>query len=72
MMGEIARNSVMMSGLEHPFKSHYLGETYFEAGVAGNNIETTNVPDVRVQYRYETLQAEKVFVEEMAAIRFGT
>lgn len=27
-------------------------------GVAGNDIEKTNVPDIRVSYREETLQSE--------------
>ncbi|KAH9261550.1 AMP deaminase [Batrachochytrium salamandrivorans] len=65
-MCEIARNSVAISGLEHPFKRHYLGDLYFSDGVKGNNIEATNVPDVRVQYRSETLQAELEFVTQMA------
>jgi AMP deaminase len=35
---EIAKNSVLMSGLEHPFKSHFVGETYYLKGVQGNDI----------------------------------
>jgi len=65
-MCEIARNSVLMSGLEHPFKCHYVGDSYFQPGVMGNDIEITNVPDVRVQYRHETLCAEVGFVGKNA------
>jgi AMP deaminase len=65
-MAEIARNSVLMSGLEHPIKQHFLGEEYFAEGVHGNDIECSNVPDVRVQFRFETLQEEKKFVAESA------
>jgi AMP deaminase len=65
---EVARNSVLMSGLEHPFKAHFIGHDFFLPGVAGNDIACTNVPDVRVQYRYETLEGEMEFVRHTAAV----
>lgn len=46
-------------------KLHWLGAHYAEEGVRGNDIRRTNVPDIRVSYRYETLG------EELAMI-FGT
>ncbi len=39
-------------------KQHWLGPNYTREGVAGNDIFRTNVPDIRVAYRYETLVAE--------------
>jgi AMP deaminase len=63
-MCEIARNSVLQSGFEHPFKSHFIGPTYAEPGPAGNDIHMTNVPYIRLQYRFETLEAEKALIEQ--------
>ena len=40
-MCEVARNSVLQSGWEHPFKAHFLGDNYHEKGVRGNCIEQT-------------------------------
>lgn len=39
-------------------KQHWLGPNYTKEGVAGNDIYRTNVPDIRVAYRHETLVAE--------------
>ena len=39
-------------------KQHWLGPNYTREGVAGNDMTRTNVPDVRVAYRYETLVDE--------------
>ena len=55
---EIARNSVLQSGFEEPFKKHFLGPHYKKPGSEGNDIKETNVPEIRVQYRYEILQEE--------------
>lgn len=33
---EIARNSVLQSGFEHPFKAHFVGENYVLDGPEGN------------------------------------
>ncbi|KAK3106992.1 hypothetical protein FSP39_004575, partial [Pinctada imbricata] len=57
-MCEIARNSVLQSGFEHEVKQHWLGLHYTKEGVAGNDVSRTNVPDIRVAYRYETLVDE--------------
>ncbi|CCV00218.1 unnamed protein product [Malassezia sympodialis ATCC 42132] len=61
-MCELARNSVWQSGWENEIKRHWLGRHYFVPGAAGNDISKTNVPDVRLQYRHETLQQELAFV----------
>ncbi|XP_046803094.1 AMP deaminase 2 [Lucilia cuprina] len=57
-MCELARNSVLMSGFPHKMKQHWLGPNYTREGVAGNDITRTNVPDIRVAYRSETLLDE--------------
>jgi AMP deaminase len=39
-------------------KQYWLGPNYTKDGVAGNDISRTNVPDIRVAYRHETLVEE--------------
>lgn len=39
-------------------KQYWLGPNYTREGVAGNDITRTNVPDIRVAYRQETLPDE--------------
>ena len=50
----------MLSNLQ--VKQHWLGPNYTREGVAGNDIARTNVPDIRVAYRYESL------IEELKSI----
>ncbi|XP_046852479.1 AMP deaminase 2-like isoform X2 [Xenia sp. Carnegie-2017] len=57
-MSELARNSVVMSGFEDRVKTHWLGFNYRKQGIRGNDIHKTNVPGVRVTFRYETLLEE--------------
>ncbi|XP_051509323.1 AMP deaminase 2-like isoform X4 [Myxocyprinus asiaticus] len=57
-MCELARNSVLMSGFSHKVKSYWLGPHYLKEGQEGNDIRRTNVPDIRVAYRSETLCEE--------------
>ena len=57
-MCEIAANSVRMSGFSHADKKHFLGPDYQTCGPDGNALLCTNVPDIRVAYRYETHTAE--------------
>ncbi|KAK2526575.1 Ampd2 [Columba guinea] len=47
-MCELARNSVLMSGFSHK----------------GNDIRRTNVPDIRVSYRFETLCQELTLITQ--------
>uniref|UniRef100_A0AAR2J0K9 AMP deaminase 2 n=1 Tax=Pygocentrus nattereri TaxID=42514 RepID=A0AAR2J0K9_PYGNA len=54
-MCELARNSVLMSGFSHKVKSYWLGPSYIKEGPEGNDIRRTNVPDIRVAYRFETM-----------------
>lgn len=57
-MCELARNSVLMSGFPEPFKRHWLGAGFEREGVEGNDVRKSNVPDIRVAYRFETLVEE--------------
>ncbi|XP_053613418.1 AMP deaminase 2-like isoform X4 [Plodia interpunctella] len=54
-MCELARNSVLQSGFPHEMKQYWLGEEYMHEGPAGNDITRTNVPNVRIAFRYDTL-----------------
>ncbi|XP_042217847.1 AMP deaminase 2-like isoform X3 [Homarus americanus] len=57
-MCELARNSVLMSGFDHEMKQFWIGPNFTREGVAGNDIKRTNVPNIRVAYRHETLLDE--------------
>ncbi|XP_043572442.1 AMP deaminase 2-like isoform X4 [Chiloscyllium plagiosum] len=57
-MCELARNSVLMSGFSHKVKGYWLGPHYQKESIEGNDIRRTNVPDIRVAYRHETLCEE--------------
>ncbi|KAF6724797.1 AMP deaminase 2 [Oryzias melastigma] len=57
-MCELARNSVLMSGFSHKAKSYWLGPNYIKEGRESNDIRRSNVPDIRVAYRYETMCEE--------------
>uniref|UniRef100_A0A8C5FQI0 AMP deaminase n=1 Tax=Gadus morhua TaxID=8049 RepID=A0A8C5FQI0_GADMO len=59
---EIARNSVLQSGLSHKEKQHFLGPNYLQDGHQGNDIRRTNVAQIRLAYRYETLCNELSFL----------
>jgi AMP deaminase len=57
-MCELARNSVLQCGWEAKVKRHWIGKHYTKSGVEGNDMSKTNVPDIRVDYRHETLLEE--------------
>ncbi|CAK5088202.1 unnamed protein product [Meloidogyne enterolobii] len=57
-MCELARNSVLQSGFEDRIKLYWLGPNYREEGVLGNDVARTNVPDIRVSFRHESLVNE--------------
>uniref|UniRef100_A0A672NXJ1 AMP deaminase n=1 Tax=Sinocyclocheilus grahami TaxID=75366 RepID=A0A672NXJ1_SINGR len=59
---EIARNSVLQSGLSHEEKKHFLGVSYLKDGPEGNDIRRTNVAQIRMAYRHETLCNELSFL----------
>ncbi|KAL6452537.1 AMD1 AMP deaminase [Candida maltosa Xu316] len=62
-MCELARNSCVQSGYEAVIKKHWLGKNYLKGGIEGNDIEKTNVPDIRVGFREDTLQCEKDLID---------
>ncbi|KAG1171186.1 hypothetical protein G6F70_006831 [Rhizopus microsporus] len=57
-MCELARNSVIQSGWENKIKKHWIGKNWYKPGVEGNDMQKTNVPDIRIKFRYETLKEE--------------
>ncbi|XP_042186851.1 AMP deaminase 3-like [Oncorhynchus tshawytscha] len=59
---EIARNSVLQSGLSHQEKKHFIGANYLKDGPEGNDIRRTNVAQIRMAYRHETLYNELSFL----------
>lgn len=67
-MCELARNSVLQSGFEGAVKRHWLGETYQAPGPDGNEMEKTNVPDVRLSFRLETYLHEIALMERYAKL----
>lgn len=44
-------------------KQQWLGSRYLEDGPNGNEITKTNVPNIRLSYRQETLQAELALLQ---------
>ncbi|KAL3235059.1 AMP deaminase [Nakaseomyces bracarensis] len=65
-MCELARNSVLQSGWEAQIKRHWIGKDYLKAGVEGNDVGKTNVPNIRINYRYDTLSTELELVNHFA------
>ncbi|KAF8975974.1 AMP deaminase [Entomortierella lignicola] len=57
-MCEISRNSVRHSGFENKIKKHWIGKKWYLPGVEGNDMAKTNVPNIRVAFRSETLHEE--------------
>lgn len=45
-------------------KSHFLGADYLKEGPEGNDIRKTNVAQIRMAYRYETLCYELNLIKE--------
>ncbi|KAJ3747592.1 hypothetical protein DFH05DRAFT_1393154 [Lentinula detonsa] len=57
-LAELARNSVIQSGFEMEIKKHWLGHQWYLPGSAGNDIHKTNVPNIRLAFRHQTLLEE--------------
>ncbi|AET39192.1 AMP deaminase Ecym_4113 [Eremothecium cymbalariae DBVPG len=62
-MCELARNSVLQSGWEVRIKKHWIGKHFDEEGTQGNDVEKTNVPNIRINYRHETLSTELELID---------
>ncbi|KAF9929364.1 AMP deaminase [Linnemannia zychae] len=63
-MCEISRNSVVQSGFENKIKKHWIGKSWYLPGIPGNDMAKTNVPNIRVAFRYETLREELCMLQE--------
>ena len=59
---EVARNSVLNSDFPHDDKQHWVSDTYWLEGTRGNDIQRTNVPNLRIQFRHDVLEAEKAII----------
>lgn len=68
-MCELARNSCIQSGFEMEIKRHWLGHDWYLPGAEGNIVEKTNVPNVRVAFRYNTLMEERTMVSQVCCSR---
>ncbi|KAL9658254.1 hypothetical protein ABK040_012513 [Willaertia magna] len=62
---EIARNSAIQSGFEDVYKKHWLGTT---KRFGKNDIRQSNVPNLRIRYRYETLFDEHLYIMKSLVI----
>lgn len=63
---EIARNSVLQSGFPHSVKQNWIGLDYNLRTVKSNDMHKTNVADVRIRYRLETLYHELCTLVELS------
>ena len=57
-MCELARNSVAQSGWENSIKEEWIGKHWHKTGVEGNDIQKTNIPDIRIKHGEEALLNE--------------
>ncbi|KAF9139234.1 AMP deaminase [Mortierella sp. GBA39] len=67
-MCEISRNSVVQSGWENQIKKHWIGKTWYLPGIPGNDMTKTNVPNIRMAFRYETLREELNMLKEYSCV----
>ena len=58
---EIARNSVLMSNFDHETKKRWLGEEY----QTEHDPHKTSIPDMRIEYREQTLVTELRFLDSL-------
>lgn len=68
-MCELARNSVMQSGWEAQIKKHWIGKNFYKKGVEGNDTVKTNIPDIRIGYRNDTLSSEVTFIHKYSNMK---
>ncbi|PHJ22320.1 amp deaminase [Cystoisospora suis] len=68
---ELARNSVLQSGFEDEFKEHWLGPGFRASGCRGNCIRKTNVSNIRLQFRADTLREELCYMHDVLALRLA-
>ncbi|OJD19773.1 AMP deaminase [Emergomyces pasteurianus Ep9510] len=71
-MCELAKHSVDQCGFELSLKHRWLGPTCHRPGVEGNNMAKSNVPDIREQFRHETLLGELSLIERYSSVPSST
>eukprot|EP01112_Ceratiomyxa_fruticulosa_P012622 TRINITY_DN3504_c0_g2_i1.p1 TRINITY_DN3504_c0_g2~~TRINITY_DN3504_c0_g2_i1.p1 ORF type:complete len:1316 (+),score=284.18 TRINITY_DN3504_c0_g2_i1:786-4733(+) len=64
-LNEIARNSVLQSGFSHAEKVKWLGPDYYKEGTKGNKMNFSNLPNMRIAFRYENWIDEINFLETL-------
>eukprot|EP01065_Artemidia_motanka_P032390 TRINITY_DN39403_c0_g1_i1.p1 TRINITY_DN39403_c0_g1~~TRINITY_DN39403_c0_g1_i1.p1 ORF type:complete len:1511 (+),score=647.38 TRINITY_DN39403_c0_g1_i1:55-4587(+) len=67
---EMARNSVLMSGLPYPRKALALGPLFMMSSSNGNQRYKSRLSDIRVSFRYEALDQECRLLGQLAGTGF--
>lgn len=57
-LSELSMSSVLHSGFEPKLKREWLGPTYERVGMAGNDVNYSNVPDLRIAHRALCMEEE--------------
>ncbi|KAI7824759.1 hypothetical protein BC939DRAFT_449169 [Gamsiella multidivaricata] len=68
-MCEISRNSVRHSGFENKIKKYWIGKKWYLPGVQGNDMAKTNVPNIRITFRHETLCEELSMLKRYSCVQ---
>ena len=50
---------MLQSGFDHKCKLEWLGDSYESEGIAGNDPDKTNLPQIRMGFRSEELLSER-------------
>ena len=57
---------MLHSGFPHEVKQHWVAPRYWLPGPEGNDIQKTNVPNLRMRFRWDCLSEERELVKEGA------
>eukprot|EP01062_Namystynia_karyoxenos_P037362 TRINITY_DN271_c0_g1_i2.p1 TRINITY_DN271_c0_g1~~TRINITY_DN271_c0_g1_i2.p1 ORF type:complete len:1622 (+),score=573.31 TRINITY_DN271_c0_g1_i2:82-4866(+) len=68
---EMARNSMLMSGFPYSIKANVLGPLYMLSSSNGNQRYKSRLSDIRVSFRYETLDQETRLLAQLSASEEG-
>eukprot|EP00301_Raphidiophrys_heterophryoidea_P002095 c10981_g1_i1.p1 GENE.c10981_g1_i1~~c10981_g1_i1.p1 ORF type:complete len:698 (+),score=178.98 c10981_g1_i1:111-2096(+) len=63
-LSEIARNSVLQSGFEAETKAQWLGDQWDLSFTKSNDMQKSNVPTIRLQYREQAMHEEYDFLRQ--------
>eukprot|EP01004_Peranema_trichophorum_P004587 NODE_34_length_4758_cov_22.451996_g27_i0.p1 GENE.NODE_34_length_4758_cov_22.451996_g27_i0~~NODE_34_length_4758_cov_22.451996_g27_i0.p1 ORF type:complete len:1499 (-),score=303.88 NODE_34_length_4758_cov_22.451996_g27_i0:213-4709(-) len=64
-LSEFARFSVLLSDFSHEQKAKWLGDRYYVQGSEGNNPTMSNIPDIRLAFRYSQLENEREWLKQI-------